>query len=67
MSTVSNVLKAIDFANLKMDINDKTEDTLDQYKSKFNKYSEKYMILNKKAKNDVQHILIKDQLEVYQE
>lgn len=53
MSTVSNALKAIDFANLKKDINDKTEDTLNQFKSKFNQYSEKYMSLNKKAKNDV--------------
>ncbi|WP_297135173.1 5-bromo-4-chloroindolyl phosphate hydrolysis family protein [Terrisporobacter sp.] len=53
MSTVSNALKAIDFANLKRDINDKTEDTLNQFKSKFNQYSEKYMSLNKKAKNDV--------------
>lgn len=53
MSTVSNALKAIDFANLKRDINDKTEDTLNQFKSKFNGYSEKYMSLNKKAKNDV--------------
>lgn len=53
MSTVSNALKAIDFANLKRDINDKTEDTLNQFKSKFNGYSEKHMSLNKKAKNDV--------------
>ncbi|WP_250673343.1 5-bromo-4-chloroindolyl phosphate hydrolysis family protein [Paraclostridium ghonii] len=53
MSTVSNALKAIDFANLKRDINYKTEDTLNQFKSKFNGYSEKYMSLNKKPKNDV--------------
>ena len=53
MSTVSNALKAIDFANLKRGINDKTEDTLNQFKSKFNGYSEKYMNLNKKANNDV--------------
>lgn len=53
MSTVSNALKAIDFANLKRDITDKTEDTLNQFKSKFNGYSEKYMILNRKSKNDV--------------
>ena len=53
MSTVSNALKAIDIANLKRDINDKTEDTLNQFKSRFNGYSEKYMNLNKKAKNDV--------------
>lgn len=53
MSTVSNALKAIDFANLKKDITDKTEDTLNQFKSKFNGYSEKYMILNRKSKNDV--------------
>ncbi|GIM33718.1 5-bromo-4-chloroindolyl phosphate hydrolysis family protein [Paraclostridium bifermentans] len=53
MSTVSNTLKAIDFANLKKDITDKTEDTLNQFKSKFNGYSEKYMNLNKKPKNDI--------------
>ncbi|GAA0702369.1 hypothetical protein GCM10008904_08920 [Paraclostridium ghonii] len=53
MSTVSNALKAIDFANLKRDINYKTEDTLNQFKSKFNGYSKKYMSLNKKPKNDV--------------
>jgi hypothetical protein len=53
MSTVSNALKAIDFANFKKDITDKTEDTLNQFKSKFNGYSEKYMNLNKKPKNDI--------------
>ena len=53
MSTVSNALKAIDFANLKIDINYKAEDTLNQFKSRFNGYSEKYMNLNKKVKNDV--------------
>lgn len=59
MSTVSNALKAIDFANLKKDINDKTEDTLNQVKSKFNGYSEKYMRLNKKAKNDISKYISK--------
>lgn len=53
MSTVSNTLKAIDFANVKKDITDKTEDTLNQFKSKFNGYSEKYMNLNKRPKNDI--------------
>ncbi|MEG0237628.1 MAG: 5-bromo-4-chloroindolyl phosphate hydrolysis family protein [Cetobacterium sp.] len=53
MSTVSNALKAIDFANLKKDINHKTEDTINQFKSKFNGYSEKYMNLNKKSKNHI--------------
>ncbi|MEG1142912.1 MAG: 5-bromo-4-chloroindolyl phosphate hydrolysis protein, partial [Clostridia bacterium] len=53
MSTVSNALKAIDFANLKNDINDKTDYTLHQFKSKFNEYSEKYINLNKKSKKDV--------------
>lgn len=53
MSTVNNALKAIDVVNLKRDINDKTEDTINQFKSKFNVYSEKYMGLNKKSKNDV--------------
>jgi hypothetical protein len=59
MSTVSNALKAIDFANLKKDINDKTEDTLNQFKSKVNGYSEKYMRLNKKAKNDISKYISK--------
>ncbi|CEQ02970.1 5-bromo-4-chloroindolyl phosphate hydrolysis protein [[Clostridium] sordellii] len=59
MSTVSNALKAIDFANLKKDINNKTEDTLNQVKSKFNGYSEKYMRLNKKAKNDISKYISK--------
>ncbi|MBW4863687.1 MAG: 5-bromo-4-chloroindolyl phosphate hydrolysis family protein [Paeniclostridium sp.] len=59
MSTVSNALKAIDFANLKKDINNKTEDTLNQFKSKFNGYSEKYMRLNKKAKNDISKYISK--------
>ena len=57
MSTVTNALKAIDFANLKRDISDKTEDTLNEFKSKFNEYSEKieskYRTINKKAKNDI--------------
>ncbi|MEG2869749.1 MAG: 5-bromo-4-chloroindolyl phosphate hydrolysis protein, partial [Terrisporobacter sp.] len=53
MSTVDNALKAIDFANLKRNINDKTDDTLNKFKSKFNGYSEKYMSLNKKSKNHV--------------
>ncbi|WP_195940771.1 5-bromo-4-chloroindolyl phosphate hydrolysis family protein [Romboutsia sp. 1001713B170131_170501_G6] len=59
MSTVSNALKAIDFANLKKDINDKTEDTLNQFKSKLNGYSEKYIGLNKKAKNDISRYINK--------
>ncbi|CEQ27377.1 5-bromo-4-chloroindolyl phosphate hydrolysis family protein [Paraclostridium sordellii] len=59
MSTVSNALKAIDFANLKKDINDKTENTLNQVKSKFNGYSEKYMRLNKKVKNDISKYISK--------
>ena len=59
MSTVSNALKAIDFANLKIDINYKAEDTLNQFKSRFNGYSEKYMNLNKKLKMMYQHILVK--------
>ncbi|UOW67888.1 5-bromo-4-chloroindolyl phosphate hydrolysis family protein [Paraclostridium bifermentans] len=53
MSTVSNTLKAIDFANVKKDITDKTENTVNQFKSKFNGYSEKYMNLNKRPKNDI--------------
>lgn len=57
MSTVTKALNAIDFANLKRDISDKTEGTINEFKSKFNEYSEKieskYMNLNKKAKNDI--------------
>ena len=59
MSTVSNALKAIDIANLKRDINDKTEDTLNQFRSKFDEYSEKYMVLNKKSKNDISKYISK--------
>ncbi|MEG1131998.1 MAG: 5-bromo-4-chloroindolyl phosphate hydrolysis family protein [Romboutsia sp.] len=59
MSTVDNALKAIDFANLKRNINDKTDDTLNKFKSKFNGYSEKFMNLNKKAKNDVSKYISK--------
>ena len=59
MSTVSNALKAIDFANLKKDINDKTEDTLNQFKSKLNGYSEKYIGLNKKSKNNISRYINK--------
>ena len=59
MSTVSNALKAIDIANLKRDINDKTEDTLNQFKSKFNEYGAKYMGLNKKSKNDISKYISK--------
>lgn len=59
MSTVSNALKAIDIANLKRDINDKTEDTINQFRSKFDEYSEKYMGLNKKSKNDISKYISK--------
>ena len=59
MSTVSSALKAIDVANLKRDINYKTEDTLSQFKSKFNEYGVKYMGLNKKSKNDISKYISK--------
>ena len=59
MSTVSSALKAIDVANLKRDINYKTEDTLNQFKSKFNEYGVKYMGLNKKSKNDISKYISK--------
>ncbi|MEG0517187.1 MAG: 5-bromo-4-chloroindolyl phosphate hydrolysis family protein, partial [Cetobacterium sp.] len=59
MSTVSSALKAIDVANLKRDINDKTEETLSQFKSKFNEYSDKYMRLNKKSKNHISNYISK--------
>ena len=53
MSTVSDAFKAIDIANLKRDINYKTEDTINQFKVKFDEYSQRYMGLNKKTKNDI--------------
>ena len=53
MSTVSSALKAIDRVNLKRDINYKTEDTINQFKVKFDEYSQRYMGLNKKTKNDI--------------
>ena len=59
MSTVSSALKAIDVANLKRDINYKTEDTLNQFKSKFNEYGVKYMGLNKKSENDISKYISK--------
>ena len=59
MSTVNSALKAIDVANLKRDINYKTEDTLNQFKSKFNEYGAKYMGLNKKSKNDISKYISK--------
>ena len=59
MSTVSNALKAIDIANLKRDINDKTEETINQFRSKFDEYSEKYIGLNKKSKNDISKYISK--------
>ncbi|MGL4913418.1 MAG: 5-bromo-4-chloroindolyl phosphate hydrolysis family protein [Romboutsia sp.] len=49
VSTVSNALKAIDFANLKKDINDKKENTLNQFKPKFDRHRS----LNKKSKNNI--------------
>ena len=52
-STVSDALKAIDIAGLKSDINYKAEDTINQFKSKFNFYIEKHMNLNKKSKSDI--------------
>ena len=51
MSTVSDAFKAIDIANLKRDINYKTEDTINQFKVKFDEYSQRYTGLNKKTKN----------------
>ena len=59
MSTVSSALKAIDNANLKIDINYKPEDAINQFKSKFNSYSEKYMGLNKKTNNDMSKYISK--------
>lgn len=63
MSTVTKALNAIDFANLKREISDKTEDTLNEFKSKFNEYSEKleskYINLNRRNKNDISKYITK--------
>lgn len=63
ISTVTKALNAIDFANLKREISDKTEDTLNEFKSKFNEYSEKienkYINLNRKNKNDISKYITK--------
>ena len=57
MSTVKNAFNAIDFANLKRDISFRAEDTINEFKSKFNEYNQKieskYNTLNKKAKNNI--------------
>lgn len=57
VSTVKNALDAIDFVNFKRDISYKTEDTLNEFKSKLKEYNEKieskYRVLNKKPKNDI--------------
>ena len=57
VSTVKNALDAIDFVNLKKDISNKTEDTLNEFKSKLKEYNvkveNKYGFLNKKPKNDI--------------
>ena len=51
VSTVKSALDAIDFVNLKRDISDKTEDTLNEFKSKLKEYNvkveSKYGFLNK--------------------
>ena len=60
MSTVTSAVKAIDFANLKKDINIKTEDSLNQFISKFNEYSTKFMNSNKKSKNDIRKYIAKN-------
>jgi 5-bromo-4-chloroindolyl phosphate hydrolysis protein len=63
VSTVKNALDAIDFANLKRDISDKTEDTLNEFKSKLKEYNEKieskYRTLNNKSKNDISAYITK--------
>ena len=59
ISTVSNAFKAVDFANLKVDINDKTDYTINQFKSKVNVYNEKYAGLTKKNKKDISKYISK--------
>ena len=67
-SVVNNAFKAVDFANLKKDINDKTDYTINQFKSKINDkadytmnqfkskvngYNERYMKESKTSKKDI--------------
>ncbi|WP_368244958.1 5-bromo-4-chloroindolyl phosphate hydrolysis family protein [Clostridium tertium] len=63
VSTVKNALDAIDFVNLKKDISNKTEDTLNEFKSKLKEYNvkveNKYGFLNKKPKNDISEYISK--------
>ena len=63
VSTVKSALDAIDFVNLKRDISDKTEDTLNEFKSKLKEYNvkveNKYGFLNKKPKNDISEYISK--------
>lgn len=63
VSTVKSALDAIDFVNLKRDISDKTEDTLNEFKSKLKEYNvkveSKYGFLNKKPKNDISEYISK--------
>ena len=63
VSTVKSALDAIDFVNLKKDISNKTEDTLNEFKSKLKEYNvkveNKYGFLNKKPKNDISEYISK--------
>lgn len=63
VSTVKSALDAIDFVNLKRDISGKTEDTLNEFKSKLKEYNvkieNKYGLLNKKTKNDISEYISK--------
>lgn len=59
IATVSDALKAIDIAGLKSDINYNVEDTINQFKSKFNLYIEKHMNLNKNSKNHISKYISK--------
>lgn len=63
VSTVKSALDAIDFVNLKKDISNKTEDTLNEFKSKLKEYNvkveNKYGFLNKKSKNDISEYISK--------
>ncbi|WP_250455498.1 5-bromo-4-chloroindolyl phosphate hydrolysis family protein [Clostridium tertium] len=63
VSTVKSALDAIDFVNLKKDISNKTDDTLNEFKSKLKEYNvkveNKYGFLNKKPKNDISEYISK--------
>ena len=57
VSTVKNALDAIDFVNLKKDISNKTEDTLNEFKTYLHKFIEfnenSFYLINKQLINNM--------------